>query len=48
MDLGVERKVALVAGGARGSGFATARSLAAEGVRVALTSREPELAEQAG
>jgi 3-oxoacyl-[acyl-carrier protein] reductase len=47
MDLGIDRKVALVAGGARGSGLAIAKCLADEGVRVVLTSREAELAEQA-
>ncbi len=42
MDLGIEGKVALVVGGSRGLGRATAEALAAEGVRVMLSSRRRE------
>jgi 3-oxoacyl-[acyl-carrier protein] reductase len=44
MDLGVQGKVALVTGGSRGIGRAIADGLAAEGVRVALTSRNADAA----
>jgi 3-oxoacyl-[acyl-carrier protein] reductase len=37
MDLGIEGKVAIVTGSARGLGAATARKLAAEGARVVVT-----------
>ena len=40
MDLGLNGKRALVTGASRGLGFATARVLAAEGVRVVLNSRD--------
>jgi 3-oxoacyl-[acyl-carrier protein] reductase len=40
MDLGLNGKCALVTGASRGLGFATARVLAAEGVRVVLNSRD--------
>lgn len=36
MDLGLKNKVALVAGGSMGLGFAVARMLAAEGARIAV------------
>jgi 3-oxoacyl-[acyl-carrier protein] reductase len=39
MDLGLTGKVAMVAGASRGLGYAVARGLAAEGVRVSLSSR---------
>ncbi|MFD6157050.1 SDR family NAD(P)-dependent oxidoreductase [Nocardia sp. NPDC060256] len=42
MDLGLENKVALVAGGSSGIGLAIARELAAEGAHVALGARDPE------
>ncbi len=41
MDLGIEGKVALVTAGSRGLGRATALALAAEGVRVMLSGRDP-------
>jgi 3-oxoacyl-[acyl-carrier protein] reductase len=39
MDLGLESKVAIVTGGSRGLGFATATALAAEGCRVMICAR---------
>lgn len=42
MDLGLEGKVALVAGGSSGLGLATARELAAEGAQVAIGARDPD------
>jgi 3-oxoacyl-[acyl-carrier protein] reductase len=39
MDLGLKDKVAMVAGASRGLGYAVARALAAEGVKVSLSSR---------
>src|SRR5213082_1874365 len=47
MDLGLKDKVALVAAGSRGIGFACALELAREGARVFLCSREAEHASQA-
>ncbi len=44
MDLGLHDRVALVTAASRGIGFAIARELAAEGARVAITSRSPERA----
>ncbi len=41
MDLGIDGKVALVTAGSRGLGRATAEALAAEGVRVMLSGRDP-------
>ncbi|MGH3760768.1 SDR family NAD(P)-dependent oxidoreductase [Actinophytocola sp.] len=42
MDLGLENKVALVAGGSSGFGLASALELAREGAHVAIGAREPE------
>lgn len=48
MDLGIRGKVALVTGGSDGLGLATARALAAEGVKLALAARrEAKLREAA-
>ena len=44
MDLGLRDAAAVVAGGSRGMGRATAELLAAEGCRVAVLARsEPDL-----
>jgi 3-oxoacyl-[acyl-carrier protein] reductase len=40
MDLGLKGKVAMVAGASKGLGYAVARALAAEGVRVSMSSRQ--------
>jgi 3-oxoacyl-[acyl-carrier protein] reductase len=42
LDLGLENKVALVAGGSSGLGLATARELAREGAHVAIGARDPD------
>ncbi|MEP7354695.1 MAG: SDR family oxidoreductase [Acidobacteriota bacterium] len=47
MNLGLDRKVAMVAGGSRGLGYAVALALAREGVKVSLSSRTTEAAEAA-
>lgn len=41
MDLGIAGRIALVTGASRGLGMAAARALAAEGCRVAISSRDP-------
>ncbi|MBE2316741.1 SDR family oxidoreductase [Solirubrobacter sp. CPCC 204708] len=46
MDLGLTGKVALVTAGSKGIGRGIAEGLAAEGVKVAVTSRATERAEQ--
>src|SRR5215218_2475337 len=46
MDLGLEGKVALVTAGSKGIGRGIAEGLAAEGAKVALTSRSSERAEE--
>jgi 3-oxoacyl-[acyl-carrier protein] reductase len=48
VDLGVKGKVAMVAGASRGLGYAVARGLAAEGVRVAIASRDAAKIQDAG
>lgn len=48
MDLGLTGKIALVTGASRGLGFATAKILAQEGVRVAINSRDVEKLAAAG
>jgi len=47
MDLGLKGKVAAVAAASQGLGFAAARTLAAEGARVGICSRDRERIEQA-
>jgi len=47
MDLCLEGKTALVGGGSRGLGYASALSLAKEGVRVAICARNPSDLERA-
>jgi NAD(P)-dependent dehydrogenase (short-subunit alcohol dehydrogenase family) len=42
MDLGLDGASALVTGGSRGIGLATAKALTVEGARVALLARDPE------
>lgn len=42
MDLGLNGKIAMVAGASRGLGYAVARALAAEGASVSMISRERE------
>lgn len=42
MELGLQGKVAMVAGASRGLGYAVARALAAEGVLVSMSSREAD------
>ena len=50
MDLNLQDKVAVVTGGSKGIGLATARTLLEEGARVVVASRTttPELAALAG
>jgi 3-oxoacyl-[acyl-carrier protein] reductase len=47
MDLGLKGKIALVSGASRGLGKAVAATLAAEGARVSLASRDPVVLEAA-
>ncbi len=47
MDLGLSGKVAIVTGGSTGIGYATARSMAREGARVAICARRADVLEQA-
>ncbi len=47
MNLGLQNKVAMVAGASRGLGRAVARGLAREGVKVSLSSRNREAATEA-
>ncbi len=47
MDLGLEGRAALVTGASKGMGRAIAEQLAAEGARVAISSRSPERIEEA-
>ena len=47
MDLGLKGKTALVTGGSKGIGFAVAKGLAAEGVRVCLSARNETTLQQA-
>ena len=42
MDLGLENKVALVAGGSSGIGLAVATELAREGAHVAIAGRDAD------
>lgn len=46
MDLGLKDRVAIVTGGSRGIGHACAVSLAAEGAKIVLVSRDPERLER--
>ncbi len=49
MDLGLDRRVAFIAGSSRGIGFATAQAFLREGARVVVTGRDSEsLATAAG
>lgn len=48
VDLGIKGRVALITGGSKGLGFASARSLAAAGCRVALVARTQADLENAG
>jgi NAD(P)-dependent dehydrogenase (short-subunit alcohol dehydrogenase family) len=47
MDLGLAGKTAVVTGGTRGIGYGVAEGLAAEGVQVALCSRDSSEADEA-
>ena len=47
MDLGLANATAVVVGGSRGMGLATARCLADEGARVAVVGRSPSALDSA-
>jgi 3-oxoacyl-[acyl-carrier protein] reductase len=47
MDLGIEGRVAIVSGGSKGIGFATARALLAAGCAVTISARNPAALESA-
>jgi 3-oxoacyl-[acyl-carrier protein] reductase len=47
MDLGFQDATAVVVGGGRGMGFATARCLATDGARVAVVGRTPAVLDRA-
>ena len=47
MDLGLTNKVAVITGGSEGIGKATAHSIAAEGGRVVIVARRPDILEAA-
>lgn len=47
MDLGLKGKIALLTGASSGLGFATAKTLAAEGVQIAINGRNPKHLERA-
>ncbi|MEO8099542.1 MAG: SDR family oxidoreductase [Acidobacteriota bacterium] len=47
MNLGLTNKIAMVAGASRGLGFAVARGLAQEGVKVSMSSRNVEAVQAA-
>src|SRR6202048_1666927 len=47
MDLGFQDATAVVVGGGRGVGFATARCLATDGARVAVVGRTPAVLDRA-
>lgn len=48
MDLGLQGKTALLTGASRGLGFATAKCLAKEGVRIAINARDEKQLFEAG
>jgi 3-oxoacyl-[acyl-carrier protein] reductase len=48
MNLGIQNRTAIVTGASKGMGLATARTLAAEGVRVLMVARTAALLEEAG
>jgi 3-oxoacyl-[acyl-carrier protein] reductase len=48
MNLGLTKKVAMVAGGSRGLGYAVARALAEEGAQVSIASRNADAVAAAG
>lgn len=47
MDLGLADRVYIVTGASRGLGFATARCLVADGARVVVSARRPEVVDEA-